>query len=71
MFVCKYYFFFVFILLMKTLEYRDRFFWFFFDYYFPEYKQKSFHCIAMQVSFGREKMYKLLIQSLVFAKQVA
>ena len=70
MFVCKYYFFFVFILLMKTLEYRDRF-CFFFYYYFPEYKQKSFHCIAMQVSFGREKIYKLLIQGLAFAKQVA
>ena len=70
MFVCKYYFFFVFILLMKTLEYRDRF-CFFFDYYFPECKQKSFHCIAMQVSFGRQKIYKLLIQGLVFAKQVA
>ena len=69
MFVCKYYFFFVFILLMKTLEYRDRFF--FFDCYFPKYKQKSFHCIAVQVSFGKGKIYKLLIQGLVFAKQVA
>ena len=48
---------FVFIVLMKLLDNRSLFFLFFFflTTIFRQYKQKSLHCIVIQVSFGRGK----------------
>ena len=46
----------VFTVLMKSLDNRSLFFFFcFWTTIFRQYKQKSLHCIVIQVSFGRGK----------------